>query len=276
MTIKKIIFGIAVLSLVPTLNGCDTIKKSVDEFNTYSLGDDLTLGKQTAAQIASKPAEFPILPEAQYAQVYAYVNQIKDNILSTGKVRTAKVFPYELKIINDDKTLNAFCTPGGFVYVYTGLIKFLDSEDQLAGVIGHEIGHADKRHSTRQLTKMMPLDMIGQVLTSTDKGPVSKETQGVIAQVATSLIGLKFSRDHETEADQASVDYLCGTPYNADGAAAFFQKIQGKGGTPPEFMSTHPNPKNRVLEIKKRKALLKCSGDSSNDAEYARIKRMLP
>ena len=276
MLSKQIIIGSLALALVPTLNGCDTIKKSVNEFNTYSLADDLTLGKQTAAQIASKPTEFPVLPEAQYPQAYAYLNQIKDNILGSGKVRTARVFPYELKIIKDDKTLNAFCTPGGYIYVYTGLIKFLDSEDQLAGVLGHEIGHADKRHSTRQLTKMMPLDMIAQVLTGTDKGPVTKETQQVIAQVAGTLIGLKFSRDHETEADQASVDYLCGTQYHADGAAAFFQKIQGKGGTPPEFMSTHPDPKNRVAEIKKRKQQLNCSGNASNDTEYARIKKTLP
>ena len=276
MLSKQIIIGSLVLALVPTLNGCDSIKKSVNEFNTYSLADDLTLGRQTAAQIASKPTEFPVLPEAQYPQAYAYLNQIKDNILGSGKVRTARVFPYELKIIKDDKTLNAFCTPGGYIYVYTGLIKFLDSEDQLAGVLGHEIGHADKRHSTRQLTKMMPLDMIAQVLTGTDKGPVTKETQQVIAQVAGTLIGLKFSRDHETEADQASVDYLCGTQYHADGAAAFFQKIQGKGGTPPEFMSTHPDPKNRVAEIKKRKQQLNCSGNASNDTEYARIKKTLP
>ena len=61
-------------------------------------------------------------------------------------------FDWELKIIHDDETLNAFCAPGGYIYVYTGLIKFLAHEDNLAGVIGHEIAHADLRHSTQQLT----------------------------------------------------------------------------------------------------------------------------
>ncbi len=272
---KKIIIASLALVFMGLQSGCDTIKKEVAEFNTYSLADDLTLGKRTAAEIASKPQEYPILDETKYAAVYAYVEKIKTNILGTGKVRTARVFPYELKIIKDDKTLNAFCTPGGFVYVYTGLIKFLDSEDQLAGVLGHEIGHADRRHSTRQLTKMQGMSAaIGAVLQGTGKS--SSEIAQAGAQITANLIGLKFSREHETEADQASVEYLCGTPYNADGAAAFFQKIQGKGGTPPEFLSTHPNPVNRVTEIKKQKTALHCSGTQSNDAEYQRIKKMLP
>jgi len=61
-------------------------------------------------------------------------------------------FAWQVKIIDDPETLNAFATPGGYIYVYTGLIKFLDTEDQLAGVMGHEIAHADLRHSTRQMT----------------------------------------------------------------------------------------------------------------------------
>lgn len=272
---KKINLVIIAILFVGLFNSCDTLKKEVAEFNTYSLADDLTLGKRTAAEIASKPQEYPILDEARYSQVYAYVNQIKDNILQSGKVRTARVFPYELKIIRDDKTLNAFCTPGGFVYVYTGLIKFLDSEDQLAGVIGHEIGHADRRHSTRQLTKMQGMSAaVGLVLQSSGKS--GSEVAQAGSQIAQGLIGLTFSREHETEADQASVEYLCGTPYNADGAAAFFQKIQGKGGAQPEFLSTHPNPANRVANIKKQKAQLRCSGTQSNDAQYQKIKALLP
>jgi predicted Zn-dependent protease len=115
---------------------------------------------------------------------------------------------------------------------------------------------------------------IGLVLQGTGKS--GSEVAQAGSQIAQGLIGLTFSREHETEADAASVEYLCGTPYNADGAAAFFVKIQGKGGTPPEFLSTHPNPANRVAQIKKHKAELRCSGTQSNDAEYQRIKKMLP
>ena len=267
MNIRKIVFCLMATATVPFFHGCKEVKSTVENFNTFSLADDLKLGRQTVAQIAAKPNEYPILDEARYPQVYNYLNGIRDNILGSGRVTTAKQFPYELRIIKDDNTLNAFCTPGGFIYVYTGLIKFLDSEDQLAGVLGHEMGHADKRHSTRQMTKMMGIDMVAQALAG---------KQVAIAQIAQGLIGLKFSRDHETEADQASVAYLCGTSYNAAGAAAFFQKIQGKGGTPPEFLSTHPNPVNRIAEIRKRKTQLGCSGDNTNETEYERIKRTLP
>ena len=79
------------------------------------------------------------------------------------------------RLIDDDKTLNAFCTPGGFIYVYTGLIKFLDSEDQLAGVMGHEIAHAALRHSTRQMTKVYGVQTLLQVATGrADPGGVHR------------------------------------------------------------------------------------------------------
>lgn len=245
---------------------CNSLKKGWDELNVFPVSDDVKLGKQVAAEIATKSAEFPLLPEQGNEEAYKYVRGLTEKILNTGKVAHRKEFSWQVKIIRDDKTLNAFCTPGGHIYVYTGLIKYLDSEDQLAGVMGHEIAHAALRHSTRQMTKSIGVSVLVNAISGNRQS---------IGQVVSAIVGLKFSRTHETEADEASVNYLCGTGLNAAGAAGFFKKIQGKGGQPPEFLSTHPSPKNRVQEIESRAKKLGCKGKNLNQSEYQRIKGLL-
>ena len=252
---------------------CSTVRSAF----MPEISQDAALGKQTDNEIRSKPKEFPLLPEQGNAEVYGYVRQITRNILNSGNVEHAKDFAWEVKIINDPKTLNAFCTPGGYIYVYTGLIKYLDSEDQLAGVLGHEIAHADKRHSMQQMVDLYGVQLLAGLATSATtrgKSAGTQQTAETIAQVATALVGLKFSRNHETEADNMSVAYLCGTEYNSDGAAGFFKKI-GSAGSPPEFLSTHPNPTNRVENIEAQAAARSCNGHMSNQAQYARIKSLL-
>ena len=195
------------------------------------------------------------------------MRNITNKILNTGKVSYRDEFAWEVKIIDDPKTLNAFCTPGGYIYVYTGLINFLDSEDQLAGVMGHEIAHAAQRHSTRQMTKVYGLAALSSVVTG-------NANPGLLEQIALSVISLKFGRTHETEADTYSVIYLCETDYNAAGAAGFFKKMEGQD-TPPEFLSTHPNPGNRVANIEKKAIELDCKGTQTYSREYQRIKAMI-
>lgn len=241
------------------------------------ISEDAKLGAQVSQEIESKPSEYPILPEAGNQEVYGYVRGITNKILNSGAVEHRNDFPWKVKIIKDDKTLNAFCTPGGYIYVYTGLIKYLDSEDQLAGVMGHEIAHADKRHSMRQLVKLYGVQAVlgvGAAVATSGKSAGTQKTAGTLAQVATSVVGLSFSRDHETEADNASVKYLCGTDYNAAGCAGFFEKL-GNAGSPPQFLSTHPSPTNRVQNIHAQVQQAGCKGSNKNQSQYQRIKTLL-
>ena len=172
------------------------------------ISEDVKMGQQTASEISSKPSQFPLLPERGNEEVYSYVRGITSKILNSGNVEHAKDFPWEVKIINDPKTLNAFCTPGGYIYVYTGLIKYLDTEDQLAGVMGHEIAHADKRHSMKQLYQSYGVQILAAIGASVATQGKSASTQKAAmdaAQIASAVVGLKFSREHETEADNMSV-----------------------------------------------------------------------
>ena len=124
------------------------------------------------------------------------------------------------------------------------------------------------RHSTRQISKMLGV----QVLLSAVLGD-----QSSIGQVTSTLVGLKFSRKHETEADERSVKYLCPTDYNAGGGAGFFQKISELGGdTPPEFLSTHPNPDDRIENFQNLAITYGCVGERNYQTELEAMVAKLP
>lgn len=240
---------------------------SAGGINLFSAEQDIELGKRVKQQILNSPDKYPVLKERGNEEVYNYIRGITSKILNSGNVAYRNEFAWEVYIIDDDDVLNAFATPGGYIFVYTGLIKFLDSEYELAGVLGHEIAHSALRHSTKQMSKAYGISALVSIVTG-------KADPGVLEQIALSLISLRFSRSAETEADNHSVQYLCPTTYKADGAAGFFEKVQDQP-SPPEFLSTHPNPGNRVQNIKRQAQQLNCSGRTQNDSQHARIKRML-
>lgn len=261
----KVLFLIGCMGL--SLLGCRN--PDDNSINIFSIEDDKQLGAQVNQEILSNPQEYPVLNETQYASAYAYVNSIRNKILNGGQVFYKDEFAWEVRIIHDDNVLNAFCTPGGYIYVYTGLIKVLDSEHELAGVLGHEMAHADRRHTTDQLTKAYGIQLLFDVLLG--------ENQGTATQIAAGLATLAFSRSDETEADDYSVAYLCPTDYMADGAADFFQLIVNSGGSStPVFLSTHPDPGNRVQNIQDKSVELGCTGTGTFDQAYQDFKNSLP
>jgi len=261
----KYLFSFLIAATLISCSGCKD-----EGFNIFTIEDDKQLGLQLQQEIAANPADYPVLSQTQYSAAYAHLYRMRDSILNSGNVQHKDDFEWSLQIIHDDSVLNAFCAPGGYIYVYTGLIKFLDSEDQLAGVLGHEIAHADRRHSTQQLTKTYSISMLLQV--------VLGENAQLLSEIAQGLIALKFSRSDESEADDYSVKYLCPTEYNAAGAAGFFEKLiaMQQAGDTPQFLSTHPNPDNRVANMDARKAEYHCTGTQTFDARYQQLKSSLP
>ncbi len=236
--------------------------------NLFTIEQEKELGLQVKQEIENNPSEYPLLPEQGNEEIYKYIRSLRDYIMNSGQLAHRNDFAWEVKIINDPETLNAFCTPGGYIYVYSGLIKFLDQESELLGVLGHEMAHADLRHSTRQLTKIYGLQVLVAVATG-------KSEPGLLEQIALGLASLKFSRSHESEADANSVLYLCNSPYDAAGAAGFFEKMLDRP-TPPQFLSTHPSPANRVEAIHARKQELGCSGTKTGQSKYSQMKQLLP
>jgi predicted Zn-dependent protease len=252
-----------------TFPNCNTVTEAA--LLTYTVDNDKQLGVQVAAQIDNDPTNYPILPKAQYPAVYTLVEGLRDKILNGGKVKNKNAFLWEIKIINKPDVLNAFCTPGGYIYVYTGLIKYLDKEDDLAGVMGHEIAHADLRHSAQSIIADKGVSYVIELA-------LGRGTAAQIATLGTQLINLKFSRCDEQQADALSVDYLSGTTYNCKGTASFFAKLleSGQAGGTPEFLSTHPSESSRVQNVNDRGDCIKCNTTPIAGSNYAAVKLSLP
>jgi predicted Zn-dependent protease len=235
----------------------------------FSVEDDKALGDQVAAETDSTyRAKGQLLERANNARAYQLLDPIVNRVLNSGQLVHRNDFPWDVKIIKDDSTQNAFATPGGHIYVFSGLIKFLDNESQLAGVLGHEIAHADRRHTSQQLQQQYGISLLLSL--------VLGENPGQLAQIAAGLGQLKFSRDFEREADDYSVVYLNNTSYSCDGTAGFFAKAQSAGQqSPPEFLSTHPDPGARVEAITTKAQSLGCQGRSPDNSAFVALKQAL-
>ena len=238
------------------------------QINLFTIEDDKKLGLQVSDEIAADPLQFPLLDEAKYATAYSHLRRITDNILNNATMKHRNDFLWQTKIIHNDSVLNAFCTPGGYIYVYTGLIKYLESEDQLAGVLGHEIAHADERHTTEAMTTALGRDLLIKMILG---------DSSLAGQVTTGLLGLKYGRGSETEADLRSVEYLNKTELDARGVGRFFEKLiaSGQAGG-PQFLSTHPNPDDRVEAITNKWKELGSKVGETFPTRYLEFKNSLP
>ncbi len=238
-------------------------------FKYIPLSVDQNLGLMNKEYIDANPFMFKLLDESKHPKIYENLNKIRDKILASGKLEHKEDFQWELKVIDDDSTLNAFCLPGGYIYVYTGLIKFLESEDALAGVLGHEMAHADLRHGTNQMIKNSGLSFVIQIIFGVDNS--------ALVNIGANLLSLSFSRSDESEADMKSVEYLYATDYDARGGSKFFEKLQTDREDPGvvEFISTHPNPENRVQSITDKWQLLGGKKGETYEEEYQALKKEL-
>jgi predicted Zn-dependent protease len=240
---KNIITISVIFTLVIILTTC----KDDKSLNVFTVSQDIEFGQALDAEIANNPSEYPVLSETNYPVAYQHLRRIRDNILASGELKYADRFPWEVKIINAD-VLNAFAGPGGYMYFYTGLIKFLDDEAQFAGVMAHEMAHADRRHSTDNLTKQYGISIMLGIIVGDNPSQLAE----IAAGWANGLSSLAFSRANEYEADEYAVKYLKNTDYSPCSLGDFFVKMEAQVGSaqrPPVFLSTHPSPEDRLAKI---------------------------
>jgi predicted Zn-dependent protease len=249
-SLKYIYICLSVTILSFTFNGCDS---TTNAFNIFSDADDVQLGLDVVAEINANPTEYPIFNGD--ASIKQYIKtRIFDEILASPKIAKKNVYQYTIEIVDNKDVLNAFALPGGPVYVYTGLLKYLDSEAALAGVIGHEIAHAERRHATNRLTKYYGVSVLLSLILG--------QNPSQLAEIAANLfVGIAFlanSRSDEDEADKFSFEYLRDTRYYAGSVKFFFEKlnadglITGSGSQLETFLSTHPDPIARIAVTNQR------------------------
>jgi predicted Zn-dependent protease len=237
-----------------------------------SKNQEIQFGGQLDSLIINTPDEYNVLDEYEYSDAYAYINNIMNNILVSGYLNRADYFDWTIRIIDED-VLNAFAAPGGYLYFYTGLMKYLDNEAQLAGVMAHEIAHVDRRHSAQQLERELALSTIISIIL----GENSSQLEQYAASLAKGLSNLAFSRKHEYEADEYAVKYTSDTDYNPKGIAGFFVKMdEASEVRVPEFLSTHPDPGNRLDAIEDVWESLGSPGGLDYEQEYMVFLGYLP
>jgi len=227
----------------------------------------MKMGQQLYDEINSS-TDYKIVSKIENPKVYEYIENIKQTILANGSFRYKDKFEWKITVLNDDNTINAFCAPGGYIFIYTGILKYLDNEAELAGVLAHEMGHAERRHGTRQMTKTYGIKMLLDFI-------FRGENSQYFKQVIGGLLSLRYSRAYEREADECSVNYLCNTSYQSDGAAGFFEKIvKEEGARSEELLSTHPDPSERINNFHSLKNELNCKGTQNYSERYRTIKKL--
>ena len=228
------------------------------------------LGKQVKQELETKEK----IKYVQDASVVEYIRSISAPVLRQASKDRPGV-KWKINVIDDPKMVNAFATPGGYLYVYTGLILAADTEAELVGVMAHEAGHVVGRHSARAMVNQLGLQTVAQA--ALGKNP------GAVATIATQLVGggamLAHGRSEEIEADEYGARYSSGAGYDPRGLVTFFQKLQQQqGGDGPGFMkwlSTHPPNKERISNIQKLISQRNLRGSNNAPGGLPAIKQKL-
>jgi predicted Zn-dependent protease len=235
---KKIVMLIIIL-----IAGCATTgpggKKS---FILIPKSVEVDIGKQVADDVESTEK---ILNNSQ---VQSYINNVGQKIV---KVCDRKDIKYTFKVL-DSEEINAFACPGGYIYIYSGLLKILDNEAQLAAVLGHEIGHVVARHSVQRLQIVYGYSILMEFALA---GKLSNTARQIV-DASTGLILQGYGRENEYEADNYGILYEKKAGYNPNGMIQLFEKFKKMEGKPPTYfeklLSSHPPAQDRISNGKKQ------------------------
>ncbi len=214
-------------------------------WNMFSKEQDIELGREYAKQVER---QFVVV---QNRELTDYVNRIGMRLVEKGGLEK---YPFSFKVVQED-SINAFALPGGPMYVHTGLLRAVENEAQLAGVLAHELSHVVLRHGTNQASKAQ-FAQLGALLAGAVIGTGS--ITGQLAQLGIGLgansVLLKYSRNAESQADLLGAYTMAKAGYNPIEMARFFERLEAerKGKTPKLveiFTASHPSPGNRVKAI---------------------------
>lgn len=212
-------------------------------FNLFSRQQDIQLGQESAAQVRK---QYQVV-QNQFLQ--DYLKRVGERLATTKEAKESG-FNFTFTLLNEP-SINAFALPGGPMFVFTGLMKAVDNEAQLTGVMAHEMSHVILRHGTNQMSKanflQLPALLAGAAV---GNGSLIGQLAQAGMGLGLSSMLLKFSRSDESQADLLGSHLMAETGYNPIEMARFFEKLEADGGSRgPQFFSDHPNPGNRMKAI---------------------------
>ena len=244
---------------VAVVSGCETNPYTGrSQLLMTSVSEEIQLGARAYSQVKNDPK----LRQSQDPREIEPVKRVAARIVEAAKrskyAEMAQQFQWEVTIIKDDKTANAFALPGGKMAVYTGIFPMAKTEAGLAAVMGHEVVHALARHGAERMSQGQltnaGLQVIGAAAGAAGGGGMLGQSAmaalGVGAQVG---VLLPFSRKHESEADYVGILLAADAGYDPRESIALWERMgQMSGGdAPSEFMSTHPSHETRITQLKK-------------------------
>lgn len=212
-----------------------------NQYLSLTAEQEIALGQQSAPEMEQ---EFGGLVNDSQAQ--NLVDDIGYNLVNNSVARTTP-WEFEFSVLDDPQTVNAFALPGGPVYITSALLSHLTTEDEVAGVLAHEVVHVLARHSAQQLaSSQLTNGLVGAVGVASGDANAA-QTAAVIGQ----LVNMRYGRGDEIQSDTLGVCLMIASGYNPEGMIRVMQVLAeaGGGSGQPEFFSTHPNPENRIAQI---------------------------
>ncbi|WP_240731374.1 M48 family metalloprotease [Hymenobacter radiodurans] len=211
---------------------------------------EIALGLQAAPQMAQQYGG--LHPDQQAS---AAVKRIGAALVQSSKADQSP-YKFDFHLLADEQTINAFALPGGQVFITAGLLKNMKTEGQVAGVLAHEIGHVIGRHSAEQLAKSQLTQGLAGAATIASYDPDSPGSsigKAAVAAAIAKVVSLRFGREDELESDRLAVQYTADAGYDPRAMIQVMEILAQSGGQSrgPEFMSTHPDPGNRVGVLEK-------------------------
>ncbi len=208
-----------------------------------------------------------------------YVAAVGARVASRSAANKTR-YPFTFVVLADRKTVNAFALPGGPVFITEALLSRLHNEAQLAGVLGHEIGHVVARHGAEHLAKAdLTSGLVGAtvVAASDPDRPGASRAKAALAMAAAQLISMKFGRDDELEADRLGTRFMQEAGYEPKQMAEVMKVLKAAGGgRTPEFFSTHPDPENRLEKIAEVVSTLPAGGEVAEETFVSNVLNQAP
>jgi len=238
------------------LAGCETNPYTGrSQLLMTSVSEEMQMGAQAYSQVKNDPKMHQSQDPREIEPVRRVVARIVEAAKRSKYAEMANQFQWEVTVIKDDKTANAFALPGGKMAVYTGIFPMAKTEAGLAAVMGHEVVHALARHGAERMSQgqltNVGLQIVGAAAGGSGMlGQATMAALGVGAQVG---VLLPFSRKHESEADYVGILLAADAGYDPRESIALWERMgqTSGGGAPSEFMSTHPSHETRIAQLKK-------------------------
>jgi len=209
---------------------------------------EIALGLQSAPDMIQQYGGQHRDPQAQ-----AIVDRVGQKLVAAA-LPGDQPYQFEFHLLADPQTINAFALPGGQVFITYALYSKLENEDQLAGILGHEIAHVIERHSAEHIAKQQLTQGLtgAAVVASYDpNNPTGSIGKAAMAAMIANLVNMEYGRGDELESDRRGIEYLAKAGYNPEAMIGVMEILgQAGGGRQPEFFSTHPNPENRIARIR--------------------------